>query len=101
MAGQKVNDETREFVKSVKLEAQEKLGEKQFFGGDKPCIADFFIFNNLIHTVLDSTSPDHESPDLANLRQFYQRMMAIEHVSKKTKEFEELLTKVSQIKFFF
>ena len=81
----------------MKLEAQEKLGDKQFFGGDKVCIADFFIFNNLIQTVLDPKH-DHENPDedLAVLRQFVQRMMAIEHVAKKVEDFKEMMKKVNQ-----
>ena len=82
-------------MKSVKLEAQEKLGDKQFFGGDKVCIADFFIFNNLIQTVIDPKH-DHENPDeeLAVLRQYVQRMMAIEHVAKKVGQFKETMAQV-------
>ncbi|CBY33412.1 unnamed protein product [Oikopleura dioica] len=98
LGGKEIPDENREFVKSVKLEAQEKLGEKQFFGGDKVCIADFFIFNNLIQTVIDPKH-DHENPaeDLAVLRQYVQRMMAIEHVAKKVGEFKETMAKVAQM----
>ena len=97
MRGIPIPDENREFVKAAKLEAQEKLGEKQFFGGEKPCIADFFIFNNLIQTVIDPAH-DHENPDedLAVLREFIHRMMAFEHVAKKVGEFKETMAKVSQ-----
>ncbi|CAG5082790.1 Oidioi.mRNA.OKI2018_I69.PAR.g10208.t1.cds [Oikopleura dioica] len=98
MRGIPIPDENREFVKAAKLEAQEKLGEKQFFGGEKPCIADFFIFNNLIQTVIDPAH-DHENPDedLAVLREFIHRMMAIEHVAKKVGEFKETMAKVAQM----
>lgn len=90
--GKKVPKENTEFAKSVKLEAQERLGQKKFFGGESVSIADFFIFNNLMQTTVDPAiagkKPDE---DLALFNEYVARMMAIEHVAKKNKEFEEIL----------
>ena len=95
VGGYEIPDENREFVKAAKLEAQEKLGKKKFFGGETVCIADYFIFNCLMQTVIDPKH-DHENPDeeLGVLNQYFQRMMAIEHVAKRVSEFKVMMAKV-------
>jgi len=96
--GKKIPKENRKFAKSVKLEAQEKLGEKKFFGGETLSIADFFIFNNLMQTTVDPAIDDKKpDPELAGLDAWMARMLAIDYVASKNKEFEEMLAPLGNL----
>jgi hypothetical protein len=96
--GKKIPKENRSFAKSAKLEAQERLGQKIFFGGDTVCIADFFIFNNLMQTTVDpATNAKNPDQELMVFNQWIARMMAIEHVARKNGEFVEMLAPLGNL----
>ena len=66
--------------------ASDVLGDKNFFGGDKPCYADFNMFHYLDN--LDTLLPD--SIDHENLKEWFHRVATLEEISAYLKERPQL-----------
>lgn len=84
--GGSTSAETVEALHKVYNFLATSLGEKQFLAGDEMTLADIFIFNMLLSTLMD---PNFKRPEnIDNLRAYAHRMMALDVVKVGKAQFD-------------